>query len=137
MRPAGRRLYVHLYSHKLQLQKQKKIKTKEKERHTTYQRTQRVECIRCMAHSSKCARAVPRCQPRDEAGHWFVFILLLLCSHAVGERHITGTVCHAVRAVCGKRHETVECPSVRPSVCLSCRSTAAAAAAGGFAAVSR
>jgi len=40
-----------------------------------------------------------------------------------------------VRIVYSKRHKTVECPSARPSVCLSPRSTAAsAAAASGFAA---
>jgi len=36
---------------------------------------------------------------------------------------------YTVRIICGKRHQTVECPSV----CLSRRSTAAAAV-GGFAA---
>jgi len=36
----------------------------------------------------------------------------------------------AVRIVCSKRHKAVECPSVRRSICLSRRSTAAAAAAG-------
>jgi len=43
----------------------------------------------------------------------------------------TAAVCYAVRIARGKRHATVGCPSVRPSVCLSRRSTAAAAAAGG------
>ena len=39
----------------------------------------------------------------------------------------------AVCIVCGERHNTVECPFIRASVCLSLRS-AAAAPAGGFAA---
>jgi len=30
---------------------------------------------------------------------------------------------YALRVVCGKRHKTVECSSVRPTVCLSRRST--------------
>ena len=44
---------------------------------------------------------------------------------------IVVTCCYAVRV--GKRHKLVECRSVRPSVRLS-RRLAAAAAAGGFAA---
>ena len=47
--------------------------------------------------------------------------LSVFCNASVGPRLVYNTA--LLYIVCGERHKTIECPSVRPSVCLSVPST--------------